>query len=86
MVDADLLALVYIELLGGRQPGLLLETPVVHETAASTANDPGINSAIDSKILRPVRAHVPTTEELAAHKAFLKSLTNPIWTRDDPTD
>ena len=36
MVDADLLALVYIELLGGRQPGLLLETPVVHETAAST--------------------------------------------------
>jgi hypothetical protein len=34
LIDADLLAAVYVELLGGRQPGLSLE-------AASAQNRPG---------------------------------------------
>ncbi len=86
MVDADLLALVYIELLGGRQPGLSLERPADLKTEVLPAKDLDINFEIDNKTLRPVRAHAPTSEELTAHKVFLQSLTNPIWTRNDPTD
>ncbi len=86
MVDADLLALVYLELLGGRQPGLSLETPAGLKADALPPRDSSSTFKIDSKILRSARAHAPTSNELAAHKVFLQSLTNPIWTRNDQTD
>ena len=65
-IDCGLLAAVYLELLGGRQPGLDFVAPA----AAALAVE---------RILRPPRPHVPSAEELIAHQAMLQSITNPIW-------
>ncbi len=80
LVDADLLANVYIELLGGRQPGLSLDAHQKRE-GETPQNEAGENSnfQIDGKNVRPIRAHAPTDEELAAHAEFLGSFKNPIW-------
>ena len=65
-IDCRLLASVYLELLGGRQPGL--------EFGAPSA------LAIEvARIVRPARPHEPTAEELAAHLAMLKMITEPLW-------
>ena len=68
LLDAELLADVYLELMGGRQTGLDL------------ADSKGAAAAI--KIDRPFRTprtHAALPEELAAHEAFVKSLKSPIW-------
>jgi DNA polymerase-3 subunit epsilon len=65
-IDCGLLAAVYLELIGGRQPGLDF-----------TAPEAGIVTAM--RIARPPRPHSPSVEELAAHEAMLALLTSPIW-------
>ena len=85
LVDADLLAAVYIELLGGRQPGLSLESNSQNETAdqaAQTSVTPDPSFQIDGAEIRPIRAHAPTPDELKAHAEFLDGLKDPIWQRD----
>ena len=85
LVDADLLSNVYIELLGGLQPGLLLEPEAKKKTqiqAFPNEADHQTNSQTHVKKTRPVRAHSPTAEELKAHTIFLESIKNPIWKRD----
>jgi DNA polymerase-3 subunit epsilon len=82
LVDADLLAQVYIELLGGRQPGLSLDGPDPQKPDSATAAAPGVTFDIETRPVRPIRAHAPTAEELAAHAAFLETLKDPIWNRD----
>lgn len=83
LIDADLLASVYIELLGGRQPDLSLEP---ERAAAKTrekptaANGPaGFTLQEDpSKFDRP---HAPSETEKAAHARLLESFKDPIWHR-----
>ncbi len=70
LLDAELLAEVYLELIGGRQPGLMLETNTRVMVSAQVAREE-----------RPARPHAPSREELAAHEAFLDSLENPLWRR-----
>ena len=85
LVDADLLAAVYIELLGGRQPGLSLESHSQTQAAdqgAENSIDPDPSFHLDAKPMRPIRAHAPTGEELQAHAKFLEELKNPIWQND----
>ena len=85
LVDADLLAAVYIELLGGRQPGLSLESDSQTQAAdqgAPNSVDPAPSFHLDAKSMRPIRAHAPTAEELKAHAKFLAELKNPIWQND----
>jgi DNA polymerase-3 subunit epsilon len=65
-IDCDLLAAVYLELVGGRQPGLDFIAP---EAAAVAA----------IRIARPPRPHAPSAAELAAHEAMLRLLTAPLW-------
>ena len=80
LLDADLLASVYIELLGGRQPGLLLDADQNSKSKIlrdEVVEDPHFQ--IDEKNIRPIRAHAPTDEELAAHAEFLACLKDPIW-------
>jgi DNA polymerase III subunit epsilon len=72
LLDADLLSLVYLELIGGRQPGLELAT--ASRTARTQAR------AIE-RPLRPARPHAPTPEEEAAHAAMLEKVSDPIWRR-----
>ncbi|EQB12622.1 MAG: polymerase subunit epsilon [Novosphingobium lindaniclasticum] len=73
LLDAELLAQVYVELRGGRQIGLEL----LAETAEATT---------ESRILirkdrpfRQPRPHAATEEELLIHAEFLKSVDAPLW-------
>jgi DNA polymerase-3 subunit epsilon len=80
LLDADLLASVYIELLGGRQPGLLLDAdqkPKKTMSQDKVAEDPRFQ--IDVKNIRPMRAHAPTDDELKAHAKFVACLKDPVW-------
>ena len=83
LVDADLLASVYVELLGGRQPGLLLGDENKNDTmaVASIAEQEPSVLRVDpnKKTIRPARSYTLTAEETAAHDAFLSKLKDPIW-------
>jgi DNA polymerase-3 subunit epsilon len=68
LLDAQLLADVYLELRGGRQPDLVLD---------ETAEDQSEAGA--ERKVRPARSHSASPEELAAHADFLKSIKNPLW-------
>lgn len=73
LLDAELLAQVYVELTGGRQIGL--------ELAAETATDL-VTAAITvtrERVFRPPRSHAASEAERAAHSAFLESIKNPLW-------
>ncbi len=71
LLDAQLLAQVYVELTGGRQIGLGLsvETTTVIEIETIT---------VRAEVRSP-RAHVASAEELAAHAEFLKGIKEPLW-------
>jgi DNA polymerase III subunit epsilon len=68
LLDAELLAEVYLELVGGRQQGFSLEEDV------DLASGLQANAEV-----RPPRPHAVSDEERAAHAAFLETITNPIW-------
>ena len=80
LLDANLLARVYIELLGGRQPGLLLEAN--QDSNNKTSRDEvfeNLHFQIDVNNIRPIRLHAPTEDELKAHAEFVACLKDPIW-------
>ena len=94
LVDADLLAEVYIELKGGRQPNLLGAETNSEKTASPLASDTAIanpaqtpSDAPDAlarllardRPLRPLRPHPEKPEEKRAWEAFLTKVTDPIW-------
>ena len=70
LLDAQLLAEVYLELIGGRQPDLAL--------AAGGDDDGTLAVEVVHRVARP---HAASEAELAAHAEFLKKVTNPIWLR-----
>ena len=76
LLDAQLLAQVYIELTGGRQIGLGLvaEAPVV--VTQHLASQP----AVDRPVREP-RPHSASPVELARHRSFLARIVNPLWDR-----
>lgn len=69
LLDCQLLAEVYLELLGGRQPGLEL---------AADAGGPARMQVV-SRQRREPRPHAPSDTELQAHAAMLEKLKDPIW-------
>lgn len=75
LLDAQLLAQVYVELTGGRQIGLGL----VAEAGSVTA--PQMSRPVTVRELRPPRPHFAAAEELERHRAFIAQLVNPIWAR-----
>ena len=73
MLDSELLAQVYLELLGGRQVGMALgETP-----AAGAA--PELSAPVPAAIARELRVFAPSEAELAAHQAAVAKLKNALW-------
>ena len=73
-VDAELLAEVYLELLGGRQASLdkLMGANAVADKEEAVL---GFSGHTDL----PPRSFPPTSDEFAAHKAAIEKLKNPIW-------
>jgi DNA polymerase-3 subunit epsilon len=69
LLDTELLASVYLELIGGRQAGL--ELSVIDEIAVIAAS--GVRTT------RLPRPHAPTEAELAAHLLLVAQLSDPIW-------
>lgn len=75
LLDAELLAQLYIEMTGGRQIGLTLgeDKAEASETRAAVR--------ADRPFIEP-RPHQASAEELERHKAFLEKLSNPLWLQE----
>src|SRR3954466_15262231 len=67
LLDAQLLAQIYVELTGGRQIDLTLVAELVEEGAPADA----AVTAPPDLVVRPARPHQPSEEELARHAAFM---------------
>ncbi|MBT5412962.1 MAG: DNA polymerase III subunit epsilon [Rhodospirillaceae bacterium] len=90
LLDSELLAEVYLELIGGRQPGLVLANQGAGQGLDRGANQgqtrgpgrtgesPG-SDALPQREPRAPRPHTPTEEERAAHAALVARLTAPLW-------
>jgi DNA polymerase III subunit epsilon len=73
LLDSELLAQVYLELLGGRQTGMALgETP-------SNGAAPELSAPVPAAIARAARTFAPSEAELAAHQAAMAKLKNALW-------
>jgi len=72
LLDAELLAQVYVELRGGRQIGLELAADRREEliTVVTVRTD---------REFRPARQHAASEAELAAHAEFIQTLKAPLW-------
>ena len=80
LIDAQLLAQVYVELTGGRQIGLTLVAELI-ETETDRTNGSAVTGDTLVATIRPARPHGPSEEELERHSAFLAAITDPIWNR-----
>jgi DNA polymerase-3 subunit epsilon len=78
LLDAQLLAQVYVELTGGRQIGLGL----VAETEDSGIAE--VSGTVKIRELRAPRPHEAEFEELERHRAFISKLVDPLWARFTP--
>ncbi len=76
LLDAELLAQVYVELKGGRQIGL--ELAAERHIAEATGETVAVRKAPDGPRREP-RPHAPTAEELARHRKFMAGIENPLW-------
>src|SRR3569832_1994981 len=71
LLDAQLLAQVYVELTGGRQIGLGLVTETVEEVIEKT-------QTVVAQV-RPPRVFAASEAELARHALFLAGIPKPLW-------
>ncbi|WP_271079066.1 DNA polymerase III subunit epsilon [Aurantiacibacter sp. MUD61] len=75
LLDAELLAQVYVELMGGRQIGLELAVDNDPQKSVQTSTfAPRLGE------YRAPRPHKASEEELARHAQFLETLDTPLWT------
>ena len=75
LLDAQLLAQVYVELTGGRQIGLGL---VAEGSGVPRSPEPHRSPSARP---RPPRPHCAAEEELERHRAFISQLVEPLWAR-----
>ncbi|MGP1282262.1 MAG: DNA polymerase III subunit epsilon [Parasphingopyxis sp.] len=76
LLDAQLLAQVYVELTGGRQIGLVLADESTDSGSATTPSGP---ARAPRRPVREPRPHSASPEEKARHAAFVARLTDPLW-------
>jgi len=74
LLDAELLAEVYLELSGGRQRDLGLAPELAARQAGTLA---------PAREVRPARPHAASAAELVAHAEFLKKLKDPLWLKSE---
>jgi DNA polymerase III subunit epsilon len=77
LLDAELLAQVYVELMGGRQIGFALAADAVPMVASVSTASARIVAA---RPVRPPRPHQASVEELERHAVFIQKLVDPLWT------
>jgi DNA polymerase-3 subunit epsilon len=80
LLDAELLAQVYVELTGGRQIGLGLADSAP-DGPALTAITPDVlwHRPATDKPRREPRPHVASPEELERHRTFIADIKDAIW-------
>ena len=71
LLDAQLLAQVYIELTGGRQIGLTLVAETAAQAGPIVAPAPGVS--------RPQRIFTVSDTDIERHARFMEGVNNPIW-------
>jgi DNA polymerase III subunit epsilon len=77
LLDAALLAQVYVELTGGRQIGL--------DMGHAPSPEP-MSNGMDTKLAytsRQRRTHCASAEEVVRHRLFIATLTGPLWATND---
>ena len=77
LLDAELLADVYLELKGGRQSSLLGKSATTADEARTITNDAGL--AFSGHTAIPARNFPASSEERAAHKAMVDKIKDAIW-------
>lgn len=78
LLDAQLLAQLYVELTGGRQIGLSLRSEPAPDISSPTrvAEIPQRHAP---RPVRPPRPHQASEEELRRHQALVSKLVDPLW-------
>ena len=76
LLDSELLAEVYLELLGGRQHGLGLGAKTAEENIVTR------KAAEQSRPYRAPRKQAISAEEAAAHAKLLEKIKNPLWAEE----
>jgi DNA polymerase-3 subunit epsilon len=72
LLDAQLLAEVYLQLMGGPQTGLSLVNDAAERAARAALTVVG-------RMVRPARPHAASAEELSAHATFIATLKDAVW-------
>ena len=72
LLDSELLAEVYLELVGGREPGLVLQSlsKTIQNQVTQTKND---------RLYHEPRSFPASSEELKAHQEFLEKIPDSLW-------
>ena len=78
LLDAELLAQVYVELKGGRQIGFELAAEAAVVEITTTPDRPAVRMAPTGPSREP-RPHQPSAAELARHREFMAGIENPLW-------
>jgi DNA polymerase-3 subunit epsilon len=82
LVDCELLAAVYLEMIGGRQPGFMLATDAAEKASGKSQHRMNRGRPAPEVQARPPRAHSPSPEEIERHQQFVgDALTEAIWLR-----
>ncbi len=84
LVDADLLASVFVELEGGRQPGLELDDGAKNVPSKNNISGEDTNLSgfiLRKRAVRPPRIFAISDAEIAAHKELVEMMDDAIWLR-----
>ena len=77
LLDAELLADVYLEMKGGRQSTLMTALVAQSEAILGEGGEATLHFTGHTDI--PVRHFPPSSEELALHRTMLEKIKSPVW-------
>lgn len=79
LVDSELLAKVYLELVGGRQTAFSFEAMRGTGNATAGRITTSVNTPSAKRPLRTPRPHGPAPEELVAHQELVGTIKGSLW-------
>ncbi len=80
LLDSELLADVYLELLGGKEPGFILSQ---EEDILSSQS---VEEVVSQKKLHPARDYPIPEEDYQNHLSFIQSLKDAMWLKEEKND